>query len=134
MSLQVGCNYHEEEGDPGGRPRVPNSIIISNFNQCLVVFKLYKDLRRYICKVTMVAAQTLGSGPMTQPYLPGTESLCQTIIVTLYLFHHLAQLPSQLSHIPIFPNRTRQTDRFKSMSTKPRCQTTSPTNPVDLTI
>ena len=61
MSLQVGCNYHEEEGDPGGRPRVPNSIIISNFNQCLVVFKLYKDLRRYICKVTMVAAQTLGS-------------------------------------------------------------------------
>ena len=52
-----------------------NSIIISCFHQYFVVFKAFYG---YICKGTMVAAQTLDSGPMKQPYRTWIQSLCQT--------------------------------------------------------
>ena len=50
-------------------------------------------------------------------------------LTLIYMFHHFAQLPSRLSHVSIFPSRTRQTvEWLKSMSTQPCIRPpTSPT-------
>ena len=82
VSNFIGYNYHEEEGDPAeAAPRLyaAHLIIISCCNQYFMVFFIFKVKCRYICKVTMVAAQTLDSGPESRVCAKPSWSLCRSL-------------------------------------------------------